>query len=527
MNAPEATAHRPAGALSPQAVIGVVGAGTMGAGIAQVAAAAGHRVHLYDLNAAQVERGRGLVEKDLQAQVERGKLQTQAMHGCLARIAPAATLAAVADCDLVIEAASEDLAIKQQLFAELEAIVGPHCVLATNTSSISVSAIAGKLKRPERLVGMHFFNPPPRMKLVEIVSGVATSADAVMCATATAQTWGKVTVQAKSTPGFIVNRLARPFYAEAWRVLREQPVQDAATCASLDALMREAGGFPMGPFELMDLIGHDVNLAVTQSVFEATFFDRRYTPALEQQELVRAGYLGRKSGQGLYAHGAGSVKVAAAESGPSAAAAAQLAVIGTLGVAAPLVQRLQAAGVQVVAKAGGEAAHLQIGSARLMLTDGRTAMEVAATQSHPDTVLFDLAADFAATPRLGLARAASCSDAAFDTVRATLAKACLNCTELADVPGLIVMRTVAMLINEACDAIAYGICTEADTELATRFGLNYPRGPMAWAEHLGLPAVAQVLQHLQAHYGEERYRTAVLIKRRLTAQGIASSEGRG
>jgi 3-hydroxybutyryl-CoA dehydrogenase len=526
MNAPEATVHRPAGALSPQAVIGVVGAGTMGAGIAQVAAAEGHQVHLYDVNAAQVERGRGLIEKDLQAQVERGKLQTRAMQGCLARIAPTARLAALADCDLVIEAAIEDLAIKQQLFAELESIVGPHCVLATNTSSLSITAIAGKLKRPERLVGMHFFNPPPRMKLVEIVTGVATSEDAVRCATATAQAWGKVTVQAKSTPGFIVNRLARPFYAEAWRVLREQRERSAATCAGLDALMRDVGGFPMGPFELMDLIGHDVNLAVTQSVFEATFFDRRYMPALEQQELVRAGYLGRKSGQGLYAHGAGSVKVAAAESRPSAAAA-QVAVIGTLGVAATLVQRLQAAGVQVVAKAGGEAAHLQIGSARLMLTDGRTAMEVAVAHGHPDTVLFDLAADFATTPRLALARAASCSDAAFDTVCATLAKADLNCAVLADVPGLIVMRTVAMLINEACDAIAYGICTEADTELATRFGLNYPRGPMAWAEHLGLPAVAQVLQHLQAHYGEERYRTSVLIKRRLTAQGIASSEGRG
>jgi 3-hydroxybutyryl-CoA dehydrogenase len=527
MNAPAATAHRPAGALSPQAVIGVVGAGTMGAGIAQVAAAAGHRVRLYDVNAAQVERGCGLVEKDLQAQVERGKLQTQAMQGCLARIAPAATLAALADCDLVIEAAIEDLAIKQQLFAELESIVGPQCVLATNTSSLSVTAIAGRLKRSERLVGMHFFNPPPRMKLVEIVSGVATSADAVMCATATAQTWGKVTVQAKSTPGFIVNRLARPFYAEAWRVLREQPLQDAATCASLDALMREAGVFPMGPFELMDLIGHDVNLAVTQSVFEATFFDRRYMPALEQQELVRAGYLGRKSGQGLYAYGAGSAKAVALEHKSNAAAAVQVAAIGQLGVAAPIVQRLQAAGVQIVSTADRDAAYLNIGTALMMLTDGRTATEVATAHSHPDTVLFDLVAEFAATPRLGLARAASCSDDAFGTVCATLAKAGLNCTVLADVPGLIVMRTVAMLINEACDAIAYGVCTEADTELATRFGLNYPRGPMAWAEHLGLPAVAQVLQHLQAHYGEERYRTSVLIKRRLTAQGIASSEGRG
>jgi 3-hydroxybutyryl-CoA dehydrogenase len=528
MNAPAATAHRPAGALSPQAVIGVVGAGTMGAGIALVAAAAGHRVRLYDLNAAQVERGRGLVEKDLQAQVERGKLQTQAMQGCLARIAPAATLAALADCDLVIEAAIEDLAIKQQLFAELESIVGPHCVLATNTSSLSITAIAGRLKRPERLVGMHFFNPPPRMKLVEIVSGVATSADAVMCATATAQAWGKVTVQAKSTPGFIVNRLARPFYAEAWRVLREQPVQDAATCASLDALMREAGGFPMGPFELMDLIGHDVNLAVTQSVFEATFFDRRYMPALEQQELVRAGRLGRKSGQGVYAYGAHAHKAVAHAVHSSAAAASEVSVFGALGLAAPLVERLRSAGISVVeVQPWPQPGHLEIGTARLTLTDSMTATEVAAAHGHADTVVFDLAADFATTPRIGLARAATCSDSAFDLVCATFAKAELACTPLADTPGLIVMRTVAMLANEAFDAVLYGICAEEACDTATRFGLNYARGPMAWSQHLGLSALIKVLHVLHGHYGEERYRTSALIKRRLAAQWVGQNNKRG
>lgn len=526
MNAPEPALQRPVGALAPGAVVGIIGAGTMGAGIAQVAAAAGHRVHLYDLNAAQVARGRSLIEKDLRAQVERGKLAAEALDATLGRIVDAEALGAMRACDLIIEAAIEDLAIKQQLFADLEAIVGPDCVLATNTSSLSVTAIAGKLKHPGRVVGMHFFNPPPRMRLVEIVTGLATADAVVQRATATAQAWGKLTVLAKSTPGFIVNRLARPFYSEAWRVLREQSAQDAATCASLDALVREAGGFPMGPFELMDLIGHDVNLAVTQSVFEATFFDRRYMPALEQQELVRAGRLGRKSGQGLYAYGASAAKPAAQVVAPSMRPAADVVAVGDLGVAAELIERLAAAGIRVSRKPGLEAGYLQIGAARLLLTDGRIATEVAAAHGHADTVVFDLAADFATTQRLGLARAASCSDAAFGTVCATLGAAGLACTPLADVPGLIVMRTVATLVNEACDAIAYGICSEDAADQATRHGLNYARGPMSWATHLGLARVAQVLHHLQAHYGEERYRTSVLINRRLAAQATARmSEG--
>ncbi|MFN9031433.1 MAG: 3-hydroxyacyl-CoA dehydrogenase [Betaproteobacteria bacterium] len=525
MNAPEASLQRTAGALSPDAVVGVIGAGTMGAGIAQVAAVAGHHVHLYDVNASQVARGRSLVEKDLLALVERGKLTAAASNATLSRIVAADTLGAMRACDLVIEAAVEDLGIKQQLFADLEAIVGPDCVLATNTSSLSVTAIAGKLKRPERVVGMHFFNPPPRMKLVEIVRGVASADAVVQRATATARAWGKLTVPAKSTPGFIVNRLARPFYAEAWRVLREQPAQDAATCASLDALVREAGGFPMGPFELMDLIGHDVNLAVTQSVFEASFFDRRYMPALEQQELVRACRLGRKSGQGLYAYGANAAKPSPQVVTSRVRPAPEATVVGDLGVAAPLVERLAAAGIRILHKAGLEAGQVQIGSAQLLLTDGRTATEVAAAHGHADTVLFDLAADFATTQRIGLTRAASCSGAAFDLAGATLSAAGLACTPLADVPGLIVMRTVTMLVNEACDAVAYGICGEDAADQATRHGLNYARGPMAWGAHLGLPRVAQVLHHLQAHYGEERYRTSVLIKRRLAAQSFAMTSG--
>jgi 3-hydroxybutyryl-CoA dehydrogenase len=328
---------------------------------------------------------------------------------------------------------------------------------------------------------------------------------------ATARAWGKVTVHAKSTPGFIVNRLARPFYGEAWRVLQES----GGDPASLDAVMRDCGGFPMGPFELMDLIGHDVNLAVTQSVFEATFFDRRYTPSLPQQELVRAGRLGRKRGRGIYDY-RDDTALPAAQVEPGADPVSRVVLVGSLGLATPIVTRLESAGVDVVrvqGKAGGPG-WLEIGSARLMLSDGRPATRRALEEGHQHLVLFDLALDYAATPRLGLARADQCGDAAFRTLCATLSRAGFACTPIDDVAGLIVLRTVTMLVNEAADAVATGICSVDAVDEAMRHGVNYPRGPMAWAEAVGLDFFAHALGNLRDHYGEERYRTSVLIQRR-------------
>lgn len=499
------------GALDVSRVVGVVGAGAMGAGIAHVAALAGHRVRLYDVAPDAIARGRAGIEKDLNFLVGKGRLAAAEAAAVLARVEPADTLAAFADCGLVIEAAAEDLSIKQQLFATLEGIAPGDCVLATNTSSLSITAIAATLARPQRLAGMHFFNPAPRMKLVEIVSGVETDAAVTDLLAATARAWGKVTVHARSTPGFIVNRLARPFYGEAWRVLLES----GGDPASLDAVMRDCGGFPMGPFELMDLIGHDVNLAVTRSVFEATFFDRRYTPSLAQQELVRAGRLGRKRGRGIYDYRDGA-QPPAPRVDAGAEAARRVVLVGSLGLATPIVSRLEAAGIDVVRVQGkaGAPGWLEIGSARLMLSDGRPATRRALEDEHGHLVLFDLALDYAATPRLGLARADQCGDAAFRSVCATLTAAGYACTPLDDVAGLIVLRTVAMLVNEAADAVATGICSVDAVDEAMRHGVNYPRGPMAWAEAVGLDFFARALANLRDHYGEERYRTSVLIQRR-------------
>jgi 3-hydroxybutyryl-CoA dehydrogenase len=486
----------------------------MGAGIAQVAAQAGHHVLLADSQPGAVERARDSIGKDLRTLASRGRITSEAADSAVARVQPA-SIESFDGCGLVIEAIVEDLDAKRSLFAGLEARVSADCVLATNTSSLSITAMAAGLRHPERVVGMHFFNPAARMKLVEVISGLETSTAVAETVFATAQAWGKQAAYAKSTPGFIVNRIARPFYGEAWRSYTE----GAADPATIDAIVRDCGGFPMGPFELMDLIGHDVNLAVSRSVFDATFGDRRYAPSLAQQELVRAGRLGRKTGRGIYDYREGtSQPEARVEAG---AEPVQRAVaVGSLGLATPIITRLEKAGVDVIRVQGPREAQtassgwLEIGTARLMLTDGRPATRRAMEDQHEHLVLFDLALDYATTPRLGVARADQCGMAAFRTVCATLGKAGYACSPLDDVAGLVVLRLIAMLVNEAADAVAHGVCSAEAIDVAMRYGVNYPRGPMEWSEQVGLAVFARALANLREHYGEERYRTSALITRK-------------
>jgi 3-hydroxybutyryl-CoA dehydrogenase len=470
-------------------------------------------VLLLDAQPDAVARARAAIDEDQQARVAKGKLAAENAKATLARLRTITDYSALSPCALVIEAIAEDFDAKRTLLARLQQAVGPECIIATNTSSLSITALAAGGAHSGRVVGMHFFNPPTRMKLVEVISGVDTSPAVADTVFATAEAWGKKAATAKCTPGFIVNRIARPFYGEAWLVLSE----NAASPATLDAIVRDCGGFPMGPFELMDLIGHDVNFKVTQSVFEATFGDRRYAPSLGQQELVRAGRLGRKSGRGIYDFRAGATKAQPqVESGSDPVG--RVVAVGSLGIATPIITRLEGAGIDVVRVQGTGAAAtqgwLEIGAARLMLTDGRPATRRAAEEGHQHLVLFDLALDYAATPRLGLAPADQCGGAALRTVCATLARGGFACSPMDDVAGMIVLRTIAMLVNEAADAVAYGICTADAIDDAMRYGVNYPRGPMAWAESVGLDFFARVLANLRDHYGAERYRTSVLIQRR-------------
>ena len=295
--------------LAPETAVGIVGAGTMGAGIAQVALQAGHPVILVDRDPAIVDRARAGIEARLRRLVDKGRLAGNAADDALARLRSGATAADLAGCALVVEAVIEDLDAKRALFAEVERHVTDDAILASNTSSIPITAIAAGLRRPERFLGMHFFNPAPVMKLVEVISGLLTGADVAETVVATAVAWGKVAARARSTPGFIVNRVARPFYGEALRLLAE----GAADAATIDAILRDCGGFRMGPFELTDLIGQDVNAAVTRSVHDAMFQDPRYRPSLLQEEMVEAGRLGRKSGIGFFDYREGAVPAVAAE----------------------------------------------------------------------------------------------------------------------------------------------------------------------------------------------------------------------
>jgi len=350
------------------------------------------------------------------------------------------------------------------------------------------------------------------MKLVEVVSGLATDPAVAATLHATARAWGKVAVHAKSTPGFIVNRVARPYYAEALRVLGE----GAADVATLDAVLREGCGFPLGPFELMDLIGHDVNFAVTASVFEAHFQDKRYTPSLIQHELVQAGRLGRKSGRGFYDYTPGAARPQPVDE-PARQSVHAVAVVGDLGVAAGLIARLEAAGIELARKSGSAergAGWLEIGSARLMLSDGRTATRRAVEEGVPNLVLFDLCLDYAATPRLAVAVADSCGAGAYRAVVGTLQAAGLAVNRIDDVAGLLGLRTVAMLANEAADAVLAGIGSAADIDSAMRFGTNYPKGPLAWADELGAAYLVRVLANLATHYFDTRYRTSPLLQRK-------------
>lgn len=375
--------------------VSVIGAGTMGAGIAQIAATNGHEVCLYDSFDGAIENAEIKLKKILNRLVEKERISQEENEAILGRINFTKNIKEVAESGLVIEAIIENLAIKQKVFTEIESLVDADCIIASNTSSLSIASIASALTKPERVVGIHFFNPAPLMPLVEIIPAVQTAESTLTKAKSMIDSWKKVTVITKDTPGFIVNRVARPFYGEALRIY-EEGIADFST---IDWAMRELGGFRMGPFQLMDYIGNDINYTVTETVFTAFYFDSRYKPSFTQKRMMEAGYLGRKSERGYY-------------------------------------------------------------------------------------------------------------DYSTETPQAN---------EDRDLGKIILWRVLAMLINEAADALFLNISTKEDIDLAMTKGVNYPKGLLAWADEIGLENVLKQLEDLQAEYGEDRYRPSPLLKRMVAA----------
>lgn len=276
--------------------VGIIGSGTMGSGIAQVAATAGCQVNLFDANQSILEKSKASLEKILIRLIEKGRIDTSEKNRIQSNINYINSLKELSNSDLIIEAIIENLEIKKKVFSELETLVSDDCIIASNTSSLSIASIAASLKNPKRCVGIHFFNPAPLMKLVEVIPAIQTSYETLEKSIDTISSWGKTVAIAKDTPGFIVNRVARPFYSEALRIYEE----GVASFQAIDSSLKNLGGFRMGPFELMDFIGNDVNFTVTETVFKSFFFDPRYKPSFTQKRFAEAGYLGRKSGIGFY-----------------------------------------------------------------------------------------------------------------------------------------------------------------------------------------------------------------------------------
>jgi len=493
--------------LTGTAPVAVVGSGTMGAGIAQIAAQAGHRVLLLDAVPGRARSAVDAVGEQWDRMVGKGRLDVSAAAAARANLKAATDVADLAGSALVIEAAVESLDIKRRIFADLEAVVGDRCVLATNTSSLSITAVAAALRRPERCVGMHFFNPAPVMRLVEVVSGLATDPQVAAAVAAVATLWGKTAVRVASTPGFIVNRVARPFYGEALRLLDEA----AADPATIDAVLREAGGFRMGPLELTDLIGQDVNLAVSRSVWELFAQDPRYAPSLAQQALVDAGRLGRKTGQGFFTYPPDATAPAPATAAPGAVVR-HVRVGGDWGPWSGLWNRLSDNGIEVTrARAEQPWAELPAG-ALLVPTDGRPATQRAREAGRPVVVL-DLALDPVAAHRFAVAVSDGCPPAYLAEVTGLLQTGGAAVSVLDDVPGLLVARTAAMLVNEAADVVGRKVATAADVDTAMRLGVGYPIGPLEWGDRIGPGRVVELLDALASTYGDGRYRACPTLRR--------------
>jgi 3-hydroxybutyryl-CoA dehydrogenase len=489
--------------------IGVAGAGTMGTGIAQLAAQSGARTLLLDPDASALTRAAERLD-DLAG---RGKIAPDAR----ARIEPVGGVEALAPSELVIEAAPEDLELKRALLARLAEHVGADCVLATNTSSLSVTAIAAGVPQPERVVGMHFFNPAPLMALVEIVAGERSGDEALERARRLGAAMERRVIDAADGPGFLVNRCNRPYSLEALRLVQER----LATPEQVDRICRLAGGFRMGPFALMDLIGLDVGLAVAESFHRQSYGEPRWRPSPLQARMVAAGRLGRKSGRGWFEYPDGPP--ADPELPEPGGGDGRLVVIAGDGLVAEALRDAAAAAGWIAAEpleAEGELPFLILDcGAREDDTPLQGAHQAILCDSAPLAALDPggVAAGFHVLPPLGrlveLTAQATTAPAALAATEAFFATLGMAAERIGDAPGLVLGRIVAQLLNEACFAIGEGVGAPEDVDAGMVLGLNHPRGPFAWADLAGPDALLGILAGLEDEYREDRYRPAPTLVR--------------
>jgi len=535
--------------------IGVLGAGTMGSGIAQLAAKSGARTLLHDPIPEALERGAKRAREGLQKEAAKGKLSDADAQAAADRLEAVDSFEALARCDLVIEAAPERLELKNELYGRLCEVVSEECVLATNTSSLPVTAVAAAATHPERVVGMHFFNPAPLMRLVEVIAGMRSDERALALATATGEAMGKTVIRATDGPGFLVNRCNRPFGLEALRMLQER-IADVPT---IDRIVRQEGGFRMGPFELSDLVGVDTGFDVSKSFYELGFGEPRWRPSPIQARMVAAGLHGRKSGHGYYDYSGDSHRPEDPEppeaqrpgdahhpgdpAPPGGGATNRgdgegLVVICGEGVlAGELRGAATAAGYEVrgqrdtqrelpalIVECGLDEDDSPRGAPRLLLCDSGS---LAALDPGGPSVGFHVLPPFAQTGLVELTRSESTSPVAAARAERFFAALGKHTAWVGDAPGLVLGRIVCQVINESAFALGEGVGSAQDIDTGMTLGMNHPRGPLSWADEIGLDHVLNVLEALCEEYREERYRPAPALRQLVLAERLGRDVGAG
>ena len=488
-------------------IVGVVGAGAMGQGIAQIAAQAGSTVKLFDMQSEAVNKALKNVYSQWDKLADKGRISPEQVAQYKANLQSVEFLGELADCDLVIEAIVERLDIKKTFFHELEALVKPDAVLATNTSSLSVTAIAAVLKRPEQFAGYHFFNPVPLMKVVEVIAGLKTKPEVCEKLSSYARDMGHKAVVAQDTPGFIVNHAGRGYGTEALRVVSE----GIADFATVDRILKDQVGFKLGPFELMDLTALDVSHPVMESIYQQYYEEPRYRPSVITAQRLAGGVVGKKVGEGFYKYVEGVAQIAPEPPAPQVAEMPPVWVSSRAVRRAELLQLLKDLGASIETGASPSAQALCIVAP---LGFDVTTVAIVERLDPARTVGIDLLIDDAITKRRVLATNPATRADMRDAARALFARDGKAVSVIRDSGGFVTQRVVANIINIACDICQQGICSPADLETAVTLGLGYPMGPLMMGDKFGPTEILEVLFNVQTVYGDPRYRPSPWLRRR-------------